>query len=243
MKRQKRILILGGSGRSASGAIRHLVVSDTVGEIGIAARNLDNLNRVAASAGRKVHPLQLDIADEPRLHSAVEHYDIVLNTAGPGNDLVLNATQAAIGAGKHYCDIAGDGPTVERQLELHVAARNRDVLVIPGMGTSPGLDNLLALHAYRQFDRTEELQLCHHVTAYVARMIAQLRNDGRVDATLQEVIGIMSRPARIFRDGDWIDVDPAKGKVAVDLPMGGQADAYPYSHSQTITLPRCLPDI
>ena len=109
---RKRILFLGGSGKMDRGRARELVASDLVSEVGIAGRNLERLNRAVTKIGNKAHAVQVDILDEHRLVSVAADYDIILNTAGPEYEVLLPALRGAITAGKHYCDIGGDGPTV-----------------------------------------------------------------------------------------------------------------------------------
>ena len=238
-----RILLLGGSGGSGSYSGPHLVGSDLVSEVGIAGRNLDALNRVVAMLGNKARAVQVDILDERRLASMVADYDIVLNTAGPEYEVLLPALRGAIAAGKHYCDIGADGPTVVKQLELDSKAKERDIVAIPGMGICPGLFNLLAVHAYQQLERTEEIQLCHYVNRYFSQQVDNLRKSGRIDTSLQVILNIMSKPARVYSDGRWTDIDARENRVSITLPKGGIATAYPLSHSLTITLSRYLPGI
>ena len=238
-----RILLLGGSGRSGANSARRLVASDLVSEVGIAGRNQDALDRVVAETGNKARAVQVDILDERRLASVAADYDIVVNTAGPECEVLLPALRGAIAAGKHYCDIGADGPTVDKQLELDSTARDRDIVAIPGMGVCPGLDNLLAVHAYQQLDRTEEIQLCFYVTGYFNKAVDDLRKRGRIDTSLQQIINAMSESARVYSDGSWTDIDALENRVRITLPEGGMVTAFPYSHSETITLPRYLNDL
>ena len=239
----KRVLIAGGASGIGLGTAVRLAASDLVSEVAVAGRKEDRLQKALTKIGAKGRAVTLDATDEPRLTAVAKDYDIVLVTAGPAWEVLLPALRATIAAGVHYCDVAGDGPIVEAQLELDAAAKAQDVVAIPGMGTSPGADNLLAVHACRQLDRTEELQLSHYVTGYYKGSASGKLRSGRVDLTLQEVLVAMSKPARIYRDGAHVDVDGSDSRLDVELPSGRHVTAYPYSHSQVITLPRCLRDI
>ncbi len=238
-----RVLILGGSGKFGSLSACRLVESDLVSEVGIAGRNQDALTGVVAEIGNKAKAVQVDILDEGHLSSVAADYDIVVNTAGPEWRVLLPALRGTIVAGKHYCDIGADGPTVEKQLELESMAKERDIVAIVGMGLDPGLDNLLAVHACRQFDRVEDVQPCFYVTGYISQAVDELRKTGRIDMSLQQIVNAMSKPIRIYSDGRWVDIDAQENQVNITLPEGGIATAYPYSHSETITLPRYLPGV
>jgi len=219
-----------------------LVASDLVSEVGIAGRNQDALTRVASEVGDKARAVQVDILDERRLASVAADYDVVVNTAGPEWEVLLPALRGAIAAGTHYCDIGADGRTVEKQLELDSMAKERDIVAVVGMGLDPGLDNLLAVHASRQFDRVEEVQP-RYVAGYIPQAVDELRKTGRVDMSLQETVNAMSGPVRIYRDGRWMDIDPLENQVDITMPEGGTVTAYPVGHSEAITLPRHIPGV
>lgn len=238
-----RVLLLGGSGRLGSALARRLVDSDLVSEVGIAGRTQAALTRVASEVGDKAHTVEVDILEERRLASVAKDYDVVVNTAGPEWEVLLPALRATITAGTHYCDIGADGQTVEKQLELDSMAKERGIVAIVGMSLDPGLDNLLAVHASRQFDRVDEIQPRFYVAGYIRESANEMRNTGRIDTSLQHIIHAMSGPVRIYRDGRWMDIDPAENRTDITLPEGGTAIAYPYGHSETITLPRHLPGV
>jgi hypothetical protein len=117
------------------------------------------------------------------------------------------------------------------------------IVPIPGIGICPGLFNLLAVHAYQQFDRTKEVRVCHYVNRYFSQAVGDRRKSGRVDTSLQCILNLMSKPARVYTDKRWLDVDAQENRVSITLPEGGTATSYPWSSSQTITLPRYLPGI
>ena len=236
----KRVLILGGSGGLGVRAGSQLAASDLVSEIGVAGRTLEKLDRAVAKVGKKAHAVQVDILDEQRLTAVVADYDLILNTAGPEYEVMLPALRVAIAEGKHYCDVGGDGTTVEKQIELDALAKERDIVAIVGLGGS-ALGNLLAAHAYRQFDRTEEIRICHYANRYFIGQVKHLQESGRVDPSLQMVLNMWSKPVCIYRDGRGTEVDARESGVSIALPKGGIATAYPFSHSNTITLPRYLP--
>lgn len=240
--RKKRILLLGGSGKQGLHYGRPLVASDLVSEVGVGGRNLERLENAVTKIGDKAHAVQVDILDEDRLVSVAADYDIILNTAGPEHEVLVPALRGAIIAGKNYCDVGGDGPTVKIQLELDSLAKERDIVAIPGIGSS-ALFNLLALHACQQLDRTEEIQICSYAKGYYLEQVNYLQASGRIDTSLQTVLNWFSKLTCIYRNGEWTEVDARESTVSITLPKGGIATAYPHSYPCIITLPRYLPDI
>ncbi len=237
-----RVLVLGGAGRFGSLTARRLAASELVSEVGIAGRNQDALKRVASEIGDQARAVQVDIHDEHRLASVAADYDIVVNAAGPGYELFLPGLRGAISAGTHYCDLGDNGPTMEKQLELDAAARERDVVAVVGIGLDPGLMNLLAVHASRKFDRIEDVQICGFWLIQ-DWPVEEFRRTGRVDALWEAALNLVRGPLRIYRDSRLMEVDPAHNPIEVTLPVGGTVTAYPVAVPEPITLPRYLPGV
>ncbi len=68
-------------------------------------------------------------------------------------------TKAAIEAGCHFCDLGHDDGIVAQQLAEAPAAMRAKVTAVVNCGLAPGLADILAMHAFRQFDSVDSLQL------------------------------------------------------------------------------------
>ncbi len=110
------------------------------------------------------------------------------------------------------------------------------------MHTDPGLDNLLAVHACRQFDRVDELRLCFAAYNLWPKALS-LRDTGRVDLSLQVQLHALSVPARVYENGKWSATDPICAQLSLEVPEAGTALACPIDFSEVITLPRHLPEV
>jgi len=241
-----RVLLLGGSGRVGEDVAQCLAQSEVVSEIGLAGRNESVLRRHASEVGDKAHSVVVDILDEHRLTSVARDYDVVVNAAGPEWEVVLPALRAAIDAGTHYCDVGADGRTAEKQLELSPLAVENDIVAIIGIGLDPGIDNLLAVHAGKQFDGVDEMMFCYQLALpdeLLREAVDELRKSGRVDASWQVVMSLISEPVQVYRDGSWILVDPLEHGVEVKSPRGVALTAYPCASPEQITLPLYIPNL
>lgn len=118
-------------------------------------------------------------------------------------------------------------------------------MAVLGIGFDPGPDNLLAVHASRQLEVVEEVQLRHHWLGpeYLSEALDLLRKTGHVDTSLHEILSIMNEPVPVYRDGRWTVVDPLDNPVEVMLPEHGTVRAFPLGTSEVITLSRYLPGI
>ncbi len=240
------VLLLGGSGRFAEAAARCLAESDLVSGIGVAGRSEAALRRRAAEVGEKAHPVVVDILDEPRLAEMARSYDILVNAAGPEWEVLLPALRAAIRAGTHYCDLGADGRTAEKQLGLDLQAKDAGILAVVGIGFDPGIDNLLAVQACRQFDRVEAVTVCYHLALpddLLREAVDGLRRSGRVDPSWQMLLGILAGPVPVFRAGAPVLVRPEDSRVETVSPAGHSATAYPVATPEQLTLPRYIPGV
>jgi saccharopine dehydrogenase (NAD+, L-lysine-forming) len=224
-----------------------LAASDLVTEVVIAGRNLESVKQAASELGGKCTAIEVDILNETRLASVAADFDIVVNTAGPEYKVVLPALRAAIKAGVDYCDICCHGRTTEKALALDSAAKEADVTALMGIGIE-GLSNLMLLHASKQLDKAEDLRFCIvNVIAAVMgdpkTVLAQYRRLNKTDASMELVMRSVAGRVPIYRDGRWLEADPVDDAVRVSSPYGGELIAHPVDISDTITLPRALPDI
>ncbi len=242
-----KVFALGGAGGVGRHAARILAAAHVVTEIVIAGRNLEAARRVAADVGAKATALQVDATDEGRVASLAANSDILVNAAGPDFRVALPALRAAVKAGVHYCDVSADGPSTERALALDGAAKAARVTAILGIGTDPGVSNLLLMHAVRQFDRVEELRSCW-VFPLVSwgdpkEVLADWRQAGHADASWQTMIRAVRRKVRLYRDGRITEVDPVEDAVRITIPRGREVTAQPLSGPLPITLPRSVPGV
>jgi saccharopine dehydrogenase (NAD+, L-lysine-forming) len=219
-----------------------------VSEIAIAGRDVAVAKRVAAEVGRKAMAVEADAIDEARLRMLIEPYDLVVNTAGPDFRVALPAIRAAIAARTDYCDIAADAPSTEAALSLGGNAKEAGVTALTGIGHMPGESNLLVRHASSQLDSVEAARFCvwFRLTPTTYKVMGdpeEMRASGRVSASWQTIIAWVAGRVRMYREGQWVEVDPLAPTTEVSLPGGTIVSAYPVASSEAVTLPRHLPRI
>src|SRR5207247_10996368 len=116
--RNTKVFAIGGTGRIGRASSKILAANEIVSQVAIAARDLRLAKEAAADLGSKGMAIEVDATDEARLASLARDYDLVVNTAGPDFRVALPVTRAAISAGVHCCDIAADGPSLDKVLVL-----------------------------------------------------------------------------------------------------------------------------
>ena len=84
-------------------------------------------------------------------------HDIVINTIGPFYKFGNIILKAAIQAKKPYVDICDDWKPTLEMLDLKDDAIDGGITAIIGMGSSPGISNLMSVLACSEFDMVDEI--------------------------------------------------------------------------------------
>jgi saccharopine dehydrogenase (NAD+, L-lysine-forming) len=245
--RTTKVFAIGGTGRIGRASSKILAENEIVSQVAIAGRDLRLAKQAAVEIGPKAIAIEVDATDEVRLAALARGYDLVVNTAGPDFRVALPVTRAAISAGVHCCDIAADGPSLERVLALDGKAQKAGVTIVTGIGHIPGTSNLMMQHAANQLDTVTDLQLCvwWQLTREETDLFGDadaMRKTGRINASWQTVLTWVAGRVRTYRGGRLVDVDPFEEATEVALPMnGGTVRAIPIGSTEPITFPRRIP--
>ena len=236
-----RVFVLGGYGKTGFPAIRLLAQNDMVTEIAIAGRNPERAEKAAAEIGGKASTVHVDGTDEQKMTSLTAGFDIIINAAD--NKAVLPCIQAAINNGAHYCDMAW-AQILQEAMLFAPAAEAAGITAIIATGISPCITNLMGVHAARQLDDVEQLQVGRaeifsfssgrelnprqwladpqeslvellEYKSFLAWILEMLQQNG-------------SHTMRTYHAGQWDEMDPIKGGLDVPLAQGGTAFLFPY---------------
>jgi len=111
----------------------------------------------AAIDAARVRPRGLDVRDHAELVRLMSEHAVVVSAVTFHLNYLL--TKAALEAGCHFCDLGHDDGIVEQQLSEAAAAERANITAVVNCGLAPGLADILAMHAFRQFDSVDSLQL------------------------------------------------------------------------------------
>jgi len=149
----------------------------------------------------------------------------------------LLAMEGALAAGTHYLDLGGLFHMTRRQLPLARAFARGGRMAILGIGSAPGILNVLAARAARDLETVSEVHClvgASDRTRY--REAPPLGFGYSVDTLLDE----FSMPSAVFRDGAWRMVpalDPHE-RIEVRFPQPvGRIPVDTTLHSEVATLP------
>jgi len=196
-----RVVILGGYGHFGT-RIAHALAKHGRAEIWIAGRDPARAAALARElesghAGAAVQGIALDLGDAAGLARALGRLEpgIVIHTAGPFQGRDYDVARACIEAGSHYVDLADGRRFVADFAELDDRARARDVLLVSGASTLPGLTSAIVDLLRNGMPEIRTIDISIVPAGQTVR--------GR--ATIAAVLSYCGKPVRRLEDGVWRD--------------------------------------
>ena len=158
-----KVTVLGGCGAVGSVSVRTLVSHPEFSEIVIADFNIEKAKQLAAQlASPKVSVKQFNALEPASVKEAIKGSDVVLNCVGPFYTTVKPMLTAVIEMGINYVDVCDDVDVTIEILNMDAAAKKAGISALIGMGSSPGVTNIIAkLAAESLFDETESIDIFH----------------------------------------------------------------------------------
>ncbi|MGJ6968542.1 saccharopine dehydrogenase NADP-binding domain-containing protein [Streptosporangium sp. G11] len=224
--------VLGASGAVGRAAVRELRDLGH-GALRLGGRRTDALRAVAAQelagAGDIV---RTDVEDAASLAAFVRGCDVVLNCVGPTYRLRATVASAALAAGAHCVDVAGDDPAAEDLLADGDPAREGRTVILSA-GALPGLSAILPRWLARQ-DLDEVSALTAHCgglescspTVAVDLMLS-LTAGGANGAAYGEPLAAVRggrRISRALRAVEDAEIGGFPGRVAVQPFLSGESE-------------------
>ncbi len=235
-----KILVLGGSGVVGRIAVKTLTTFSDFSEVIIGDINSEKAQEIAKEIdSNKISVREVDVADPGNLRNIIKDVDIVLNCIGPFYKFGSLVLKSVIETGKNYVDINDDVDATQKVLKMDNKAKKKNVTALIGMGSSPGITNLLAKFAADQLlDEVDSIDLYH------AHGGESVEGEG----VIYHRIHSMSIDIPVFFKGKFIFVDffDDNGKALeeeIDFLKLGKYRVHPYPHPETITLPKYIKDV
>jgi saccharopine dehydrogenase (NAD+, L-lysine-forming) len=231
-----RIVVLGAAGVVGSAAVQLLAAQrDIFSEIVMADYDRTRAEQLASSFGAHVTALKFNANDPESIKAAVKGADVVLNTVGPYYQYGKPILSTVIEMGIHYVDVNDDTSATYEALDMDETAKQAGLSALIGMGSSPGVTNLLA-----SFAAHELLYECESIDMYHAHGFEPSEGPGVIGHRFY----CMSNPIPMFLDGK-AELIPQEESAAHEemvefINLKGKYKVYPYPHPEPITLPKFL---
>lgn len=169
-------------------------------------------------------------SDVGLLARSLEGAAVVVNAAP--YRLNLAVMEAALRAGCHYVDLGGLFHTTRRQLRLHDRFRERGLLAVLGMGSAPGIVNVLARAAVDRLRKARSIRIYNG-------SLDQTRSAAPVAFAFSPatVLDEMTQSPVVFTKGRYRTVPPRSGGEDFAFEIGTQR-VHLSLHSEAATLPQ-----
>lgn len=152
----------------------------------------------------------VDLNDAPALDAVLKEHKVVLHAAGPFHYTASQMAEACLRTGAHYLDINGDIDVFEMLKGYDTAAKERGVMIMPGVGFDVVPTDCLALYLKGKLPDATRLQLAFStlgggVSHGTAATMASKLGEG----------GAIRKEGRIVRvplgaKGMWVDFGPRR---------------------------------
>ncbi|BDA67920.1 Saccharopine dehydrogenase [Calothrix sp. PCC 7716] len=224
----KRVLILGGRGRIGS-SVAQDIVAHTEAEVTITGRS----PIIKPNDGR-LQFLQLDLAEDDKLRTAISNSDVVVHCAGPFHYRDAKVLKYCIEHGVNYLDVSDHRSFTIKALKYHKDAVKSGITAIVNTGIFPGISNSMVRHNIEQFDTAETIHLSYLVAGSGGAGITVMRTT---------FLGLQN-PFDAWIDGQWQVVKPYTQRETVEFPKPyGRSGVYWFDMPETFTLPTAFPTI
>lgn len=165
MNRKHDVIVIGAGGRQAQAMLAAAARGTDVSRWLAVDRAWHPASRAATEALGIAIAEQDPLADPAALDSLMRSTRIVANLAGPYYRTGFTVLDAAIAAGTNYLDICDDADITVPILSRDAAAKAAGTTAIIGLGSTPGVSNILIRLAVDHLGSAEDVEIAWVVDA------------------------------------------------------------------------------
>lgn len=231
-----RILIVGGAGLMSAGTARDLLsnLSSGVTKIVAADANAERLAGLKQSLNdARLETRVFDVNDPSALSGLLADCDVCINGVPTFAGFQMAIFEACLQAKRAYVDYGGMGVYTVKQKAQHDVWKKAGVTAVIGLGSDPGLSNIICRAVADRLDRVEKINLYWAATK-VGPESPVLVPPYSVSTILAEY----ANPSQQFLDGRLQEVPAQAGVETIDLPQPWGRTTFIHSqHSEPLTVP------
>jgi saccharopine dehydrogenase-like NADP-dependent oxidoreductase len=226
-----RVFCLCGAGRICRESVYDLVQHSDFERITIGDYDINEAEEVKRWLNdSRIDIVQVNVKNVAEAASKMQGYDVVMD----GTQITLNgySTECIARSGCHGVNLNGFGEENKWDSLFKKAGKT----CVPGFGMTPGVTQMMAMHAAEKLDKVDEVYVSHGAFRPIAF------SPSITETTVYEYDpGLLSRI--VFENGEMIQVPPFARPKRITLPKPyGETVQYIIPHSETITLSQALKD-
>lgn len=228
---------MGGAGKMGSGIVRDLVANSPKKDIErviVADVKIDEARQLANQLkDDRIKIQHLNVANKEEMVTLLKGVDVCVNTVPTLLGYQMDIMLASFEAKCPYMDLGGLGIWTRKQKEYHEEFVKKGVPALLGMGSAPGITNVLAKCCAERLDKVEKINLY-----WVGKLIGPDSPVFLPPYNILTLIDEYAEPNFQFLDGEMKVVPPLSGKQVLVLPEPfGRTEFWHTAHSETSTIP------
>jgi saccharopine dehydrogenase-like NADP-dependent oxidoreductase len=231
-----RILIVGGAGLMSAGTARDLLsgLSSGITKIVAADANADRLAALKESLhDSRLETRVFDVHDRGALLSLLAECDLCINGVPTFAGFQMAIFEACLEAKRPYADYGGMGVYTVKQKAEHKRWQQAGVTAVIGLGSDPGMSNILCRAVADRLDRIERINLY-----WGAKKIGPDSPVLVPPYSISTVLAEYANPSQQFLQGKLQEVPAQAGEETIDLPEPWGPTTFIHSqHSEPLTVP------
>jgi saccharopine dehydrogenase-like NADP-dependent oxidoreductase len=230
-----KIVVLGGAGKMGCIAVQDLTMNDAVDEVVVADLDVSAAEAVARTIGSgKLSVQGADLRDHDALVALLSDADACVNATVYYTN--LDVMEACIAAKTHYTDLGGLFHTTRKQLQLHDRFVEAGISAVLGMGSAPGIPNILARYAADRLDTIDTIKIYDGI-------MPPPPEQKKFTYAVPTIIDELTMEPMVYRNGQFEAVAPLSGfEDYWFTPPLGLLPMHYSLHSEVATLPRSFKD-
>lgn len=228
------VTVFGAAGKMARGAIRDLAEAPEVTKIVLADRGETRSfleQRAAEWCGNKATVALVELEQTGECRRAIRGSAALINCTPYYFNLSI--MDLCLAEGVHYVDMGGLFHVCRKQMAQDGAWKRKGLTAVLGMGSAPGIVNVMSRVAVDQLDRVESIRITDGIVNF-----APSTGPLAVPYALSTIMDEFTMNPFVFDDGDWKEMRPFAGEEVIDFPPPvGTQTVYCMLHSEVATLP------
>lgn len=201
--RQHEAVIYGSYGYTGSLIVKECKFKGL--KIMLSGRDPSKLKQQSEMIG---YPFEVCSIDDPTaLKRLLAKAEIIIHCAGPFQTTATQMVNACLETGTHYLDITGEYPVFEMLASLDTLAKEKAILIMPGVGFDVVPSDCLALHLSNRLPEATHLQLAFAIS-----------KGGVSRGTARTMVEGLGYGAMIRKDGNLTPI--AIGEKVLDINFG-----------------------
>ena len=234
-----KIAVFGAAGLMAQGTIRDLADAPEVTEIvlvDLESTRTKLEERATQWCAGKATVKFADLNDPASVQESIAGCSALANcTVYRFN---LDVMDACLKKGVHYVDMGGLFHVCRKQMELDEQWREAGLTAILGMGSAPGIVNVMSRHAVDMLDRVTSIKISDGIVNF-AKNSSPLTVPYAIGTLLDEFV----MNPYVFANGDWQETPPFSCPENIDFPAPvGEQTVFATLHSEVATIPTTFKD-